>query len=63
MRKWLKIGSSSARFHFFLEKPQPLKKNEKKYSIFYYRNRNTGQFHAFKIKNDLGNMWESGEQP
>ena len=40
-------------FIFFLEKPLPLKQNEKRYVIFYYKNRNTYQFYAFMIKNDF----------
>ena len=46
---------------FFFEKPQDLKKNEKRNSIFYYKNKNTFKFHAFTIKNDFGNASESGE--
>ena len=37
-----------------------LKKNEKCYFIFYYKNRNTWQFHAFTIQNNFGNMSKSG---
>ena len=46
-------------FPFFLKKLLPLKKNEKRYFIFYYKNRNTCQFHAFTIKNYFGNVPES----
>ena len=44
---------------FFLEKPQSLKKNEKRYSNFYYKNRNTNKFNSFTIKNYFGNPSES----
>ena len=54
--------SKNAIFHFFFsEKPPPLKKKEKCYSIFYYKNRNAWQFHALTIKNDFGNLTERGE--
>ena len=61
MGKWLKIGSRSAIFHIFREKPSPLKKNERSNFIFYYKHKNSCQFRVFMFKNDNGNMSESGE--
>ena len=46
---------------YFLDKPLPLKKNEKRYFILHYKNKNTRQFHAFTIKNDFGNMSKGGQ--
>ena len=46
---------------FLLKKPLPFKKNVQCYFIFYYKNSNTSQFHAFKITNDFGNASESSE--
>ena len=46
---------------FFHEKPVLLKKNEKCYFIFYYKNRNACKFHPFTIKNEFGSMSETGE--
>ena len=45
----------------FLENLLPLKKSEKHYFIFYYKNRNTSQFHAFTIKNNFKIMSETGQ--
>ena len=59
--KCLKIGSRHALFQYFLEKSLPLKKNNKRYSIFCNRNKNTCQFHVFMIKNDFRNMSERVE--
>ena len=56
-----KITQPAKDVHFFLWKPPPLKKSEKRYFIFYYKNRKTCQFYAFTIKSDFGNMSESGE--
>ena len=53
---WLKMYN----FHFFSRKAT-LKKEEKRYFIFYYKYRNTCQFYVFTIKNDFGNMAVSGE--
>ena len=48
-------------FLFFLENPLFLKKNWKRSSIFFYKDRNTDQFNAFTIKNDFGSVSESDE--
>ena len=46
---------------FFSKNYYFLEENEKRYLIFYYKNKYTCQFHAFKIKNDFGNTSESAE--
>ena len=56
-QNWLKTCT----FSFFLGKPLPLKKNEERYFIFYYKNRNTYQFLMLTNKNDFENMPENGE--
>ena len=48
-------------FIIFFSKNRYLKKYEKLYFIFYYKNRNTSQFLVFMIKNDFKNVSESGE--
>ena len=45
----------------FLENLLPLKKSEKHYFIFYYKNRNTSQFLALTTKNDFRNVSENGK--
>ena len=48
-------------FSIFLENLYLWGKMRKRYFIFCIKNRNTCQFHSFAIKNDFGNMLESGE--
>ena len=48
-------------FPFLSWKSLSLKKKGKRYSSFYFINRNTYQFNAWTIKNDFGNMSQSVE--
>ena len=57
--KWENDSKLAQGVHFFFEKLQPLKKKEKRFSIFYHKNRNTYQF-SFVIKNDFRNMSDCG---
>ena len=43
---------------FLFRKPLSLKKNEKRFSISYYKNCNTYTFYEFRIKNDFQNISE-----
>ena len=54
-------SAQRVQFFFLLEKILRLKKMRKCYSIFYHKNRNTYQFHAFTIKNDFQNISGSDE--
>ena len=47
------IQASPFSLFFPLEKSLFIKKNEKHYWFFYYKNRNTYKFHAFTFKNDF----------
>ena len=49
-KKWSKIDLVRPFLNFFLEKSLYLTKNEKSFSIFNYKNRNTYKFHAFQLK-------------